>query len=62
MGGGHIDEIGGGQVGVEGQVGEIGEGQVGESKHILQILRGLETKTDEAGRCNFKRNNGFRIL
>ena len=50
MGGGHIDEIGGGQVGEigEGQVGEIGEGQVGESKHILQILRGLETKTDEA--------------
>ena len=46
----HIDEIGGGQVGEigEGQVGEIGEGQVGESKHILQILRGLETKTDEA--------------
>ena len=24
------------------------EGQVGESKHILQILRGLETKTGEA--------------
>ena len=32
----------------DGYVDEIGEGPVAESKHILQILRGLETKTDEA--------------